>query len=277
MANQEQDATGPRPRPAIALATALAFAPSVTLPAGHTLAKTETAQSTVPRPDMPRHSPHRVGQAAGIVVGVSGSDGFVLTNRAAVPETSACRTIGVSQVGFNAIGPRGTLVARDKPSGLVLLRVASISSLSPRAAELRGEPGIRPGETVIAVGLPKWGGTYKVDSARGTIDVQSAPGNGRRLLRVTTPRHHPYGPGPLLDLAGNAVGIFIDRRGALAALGIERKVPLTENFAVGTKVIRAFLDAHNVRYRTTNPSAPLAAADLADKAYNFTVNVACWD
>ena len=83
--------------------------------------------------------------------------------------------------------------------------------------------------------------------------------------------------GPLLDLAGNAVGIFIDRRGAMAALGIERKVPLTENFAVGTKVIRAFLDAHNVRYRTANPSAPLAAADLADKAYNFTVKVTCWD
>ena len=221
--------------------------------------------------------PHMVGKAAGTVVGVSGSDGFVLTNRAAVPETSACRTIGVSKVGFDAIGPRGKLVARDKPSGLVLLRVTSISYLSSAAAELRGDTVIRSGETVIAVGLPQYGGRYKVDSATGTIEVESVPGGGRRLLRVTSPRPYPDQLGPLLDPAGNVIGMFIDRRGAIAALGIERKVPLTENFAVGTEVIRAFLDAHNVRYRTATPSAPLAAADLVDKAYKFTLNVSCWD
>ena len=230
-----------------------------------------------PPPIRYRHSPHQIGKAAGIVVAVSGSDGFVLTNRAAVPETSACRTIGVSQVGFDAIGPRGTLVARDKPSGLVLLRVADISYLSPGAAELRGEPGIRPGETVIAVGLPPYGNTYRIDGATGTIDIQSVPGDGRRFLRVTTPGHHPNQLGPLLDPAGNAVGMFIDRRGAMAILGIERKVPLTENFAVGTKVMRAFLDRHDIRYRTAGPSAPLTAAALADKAYKFTLNVTCWD
>ena len=81
--------------------------------------------------------PHMVGKAAGTVVGVSGSDGFVLTNRAAVPETSACRTIGVSKVGFDAIGPRGKLVARDKPSGLVLLRR---SRSLPERREDQGTP-----------------------------------------------------------------------------------------------------------------------------------------
>lgn len=258
---------------------ALAFASSVTLPAGDTLAKTELAQTPVPPPPEIRygHSPHQIGKAAGIVVGVSGSDGFVLTNRAAVPETSACRTIGVSKVGFDAIGPRGTLVARDKPSGLVLLRVTSISYLSPGAAELRRDIVIRSGETVIAVGLPRYGGRYKIDSATSTIEVQSVPGDGRRLLRVTSPRPYPDQLGPLLDPAGNVVGMFIDRRGAMAALGIEGKVPLTVNFAVGTKVIRAFLDAHDVRYRTAMPSAPLAAADLSARAYKFTLNVTCWD
>ncbi len=269
--------TEPRQRPAIALAAALAFALSVMLPAGHSLAKTKTAPLPKPPPERYGHSPHQVGKAAGIVVGVSGSDGFVLTNRAAVPETSACRTIGVSQVGFDAIGPRGTLVARDKPSGLVLLRVTYISSLSPGEAELRGKPGIRPGETVIAVGLPQWGGRYEIDSATGTFDVLSVPDGDRRFLRVTTPRRDLDQLGPLLDLAGNVVGMFIDRRGAMAALGIEREVPSTGNFAVGMKVIRGFLDAHEIGYRTAAPSAPLAATSLADKAYKFTVNVTCWD
>ena len=264
--------TGPRQLPVIALMVALVFAPSVTFAADDDPA---TQRSDFERPGNGHR--HQVGGGAGIVVGVSGSDRFVLTNRAAVPAGNSCYNIGVSQVGFDPSDFGVKLVARDKLSGLVLLRVSYIRGLSQGVSELSGEPSIRPGQTIIAVGLPRFGGKYEVVSATSTIDVQSAPGDNPRLLKVTTPHDHLNNPGPLLDFAGNVVGMIIDRHGAMAALGIEREVPRTENFAVGTEVIRAFLDVHDVRYRTALPGATTAAADLAKKAYDFTLNVVCWD
>lgn len=236
------------------------------------------AETAKPKPQPPHgHSPHLVGRAAGIVAGVSGADGFVLTNDAAVPATSNCVTVRVARVGVSALGQHATVVARDKPSGLVLLRVPQISYLSTTTAAFRTGAGIRPGETVIGVGLPRMGGVHKIDGVAGTVGVEALPGDSGYLLRVTTSGPALNEPGPLLDLAGNTVGMIIDKRAAMTVLRLKRKVPFSENFAVGVRTIRAFLDAKSIRYRMAGPGTVMTAAKLAKVAYEYTVSVTCWD
>ena len=218
-----------------------------------------------------------MGRAAGIVAGISGADGFVLTNYAAVPATSNCVTIRVARIGTSSLGHPATLVARDKSSGLVLLRVAQISYLSKTSAAFRAGVGVGAGETVVGVGLPRMGGVYKIDSVIGTAGVETLPGDGGRLLRVTTSGPSLSGPGPLLDHAGNTVGMIVEKRAAMTVLGLKRKVPFSENFAVGVRTIRAFLDAKSVRYNSVGPGTAMRMAVLAKAAYDYTVSVTCWD
>ena len=48
------------------------------------------------------------------------------------------------------------------------------------------------------------------------------------------------------------------------------------NFAIKASVVRAFLDSHDVNYRTESSDRILSAADVADRAKKFTVLVECW-
>ena len=81
---------------------------------------------------------------------------------------------------------------------------------------------------------------------------------------------------PVLDTAGNAVGVVIGKLNAIRIARATGNIPQNVNFAISAGTARAFLDAQSVSYETAPSIEGLKPADVAAKARRFTVPVECW-
>ena len=48
------------------------------------------------------------------------------------------------------------------------------------------------------------------------------------------------------------------------------------NFAISEGAVRAFLDAHDVPYKTAPSNRTMPTVDIAAKAKGYTVLIECW-
>jgi S1-C subfamily serine protease len=214
-----------------------------------------------------RHEPEKpklekYGTASGFVVT---SEGHVLTNDHVVDD---CREV---RLPLNVMAQ---LVARDEENDLALLQDADSSRSSATFGQGRGA---RPGDDVVVAGYPLQGVlTSDLSITTGTVSALAGPGNDRRYLQITAPVQQGNSGGPLLDLAGNVVGVVVGKLDALMVAGLTGDIPQNVNFAISAWTARAFLDAHNVPYETAPPEPRLTAREVAAKAQDYTVLVECW-
>ncbi len=110
----------------------------------------------------------------------------------------------------------------------------------------------------------------------GNVSALAGPGDDRRFLQITAPVQQGNSGGPLLDLAGNVVGVVVAKLDAIKVANLTGDIPQNVNFAVSAWAARAFLDAYNVPYETAPSEPKLAARDVAAQAREFTVLVECW-
>jgi hypothetical protein len=140
-----------------------------------------------------------------------------------------------------------TLVTGDGANDLALLRLPDAGSA---VATFRDGQGIRPGDGVVVVGYPLRGLLASgANVTTGTVSALAGILDDSRLLQVTAPIQPGNSGGPLLDLSGNVVGVI---------------------------VARALLDANNVNYETSASIRTLSAADVSERAREYTVVVECW-
>ncbi len=149
----------------------------------------------------------------------SASDGFVASSSGLIV-TSAGAVAGAS--GVEVVLPSGsvlpaTIAAADAATGVVVLQVSSASLPPP----LTLAPSAQLGAAVIAVSLP-FGGTASVDV--GTVseigltaqvpDLASSSGTSLvdGMMRTDAPEPPGSSGGPLLDTAGQVVGIMTGER-----------------------------------------------------------------
>jgi 2-alkenal reductase len=129
--------------------------------------------------------------------------GYILTNQHVI---DGADTIQI--VLANGAQMAATLVGSDQFSDIALLKV---DGTLPAAAEFGNSDALKPGETVIAIGSPlgdfKNTVTVGVVSATGrTLDT----GNGylmEGLIQTDAAINHGNSGGPLVDLAGQVIGI----------------------------------------------------------------------
>ena len=54
------------------------------------------------------------------------------------------------------------------------------------------------------------------------------------------------------------------------------RLPQNVNFAISEGAARAFLDAHDVPYKTARSNRTMPTVDIAAKAKGYTVLIECW-
>ncbi len=79
-----------------------------------------------------------------------------------------------------------------------------------------------------------------------------------------------------MDSSGNIVGIVVGKLDAVKVAELLGDIPQNVNFAIKGSVARSFLDANAVDYETDQSTTKLEAADIAERAREFTVLVECW-
>jgi S1-C subfamily serine protease len=194
------------------------------------------------------------------------ADGVLLTNAHVAQD---CREISVRRLD-GTISP-ASLLAADRTNDLALIKIASPT---PDTAQLRGNPEIRQGDNVIAVGFPL-SATLSAGTATtlttGTVSALAGVGNDSRMLQVSAPVQPGNSGGPLLDQSGRVVAIVSSRLDESATAAIPQNV----NFAIKTSVARAFMDAVGVTYQVAASERPLSTAEIGDRARKFTSFVTC--
>ena len=218
-----------------------------------------------PAPSLELTRPRLERESTGSGFRVSGQ-GHVLTNAHVVRGCTEVR-----------IPPSGTVevLAREGSSDLALLR--ALAETTPAVSKFRQGRGIRPGASVVVVGYPLRGLlASEANVSTGAVSALAGPGDDRRLIQITAPLQPGNSGGPVLDAAGNVVGVVVAKLDAIRIARSTGDIPQNVNFAISAGATRAFLDAEGVPYETAPSDDAMEPVEVAAAARKFTVLVECW-
>ena len=151
-------------------------------------------QAHAPAPE-PTHRPLEL-ESTGSGFRVSGQ-GHVLTNTHVV---RGCTEVRIPPSGVVEV------LAREGSSDLALLQTPARTARA--VAKFRQGRGIRPGASVLVVGYPRRGLlASEANVSTGAVSALAGPGDDRRLIQITAPVQSGNSGGPVLDAAGNVVGV----------------------------------------------------------------------
>lgn len=192
--------------------------------------------------------------------------GHILTNAHVVRR---CSKVDVKRPGD--IPARAVIVARDKVNDLALLKT-NLQGQAPPAFRT----GAKIGEAVAAYGFPLSGllatsGNFTT----GNISATAGLLDDTRMLQVSSPVQPGNSGGPLLDEAGNVVGVVVSKLNAIALASVTKDVAQNVNFAIKASLAVSFLEANGMSPETNASTSPLSSTDLADRAKRYTVAIEC--
>ena len=166
------------------------------------------------------------------------------------------------------------MIGIDARNDLALLKSAKAL---PTVAAFRGGRGVRTGEDIVVAGFPLHGLlTSDINVTKGIVSALAGPGDDRRKFQITAPVQPGNSGGPVLDASGHVVGVVVARLDALKMARRTGRLPQNVNFAISEGAARAFLDAHDVPYKTARSNTTMPTTDIAAKAKGYTVLIECW-
>lgn len=176
---------------------------------------------------------------------------------------------GCTQVKVNGVIAK--VRNEDPQSDLALLFSTTpgpIASLRSKRASV--------GETIAVAGFPLRGMLSGFNITTGNLSSLSGIGGDTRLYQISAPVQPGNSGGPMLDAAGNLMGVVVSKLDAIKAAKLTGDIPQNVNFAININVLRGFLDANNVEYDVSTNSNNIPTTVIAEKAKGFTALVECW-
>ena len=231
------------------------------------------------QPDEVPVKPETVGSGSGFVVNRAGE---ILTSHHAVER---CLDAGTT-ITFGGISHHAIVQARDAENDLALLVVDSgescvwwspmCSAVFDKPASFSDLPRASLGAEVAVAGYPLKGLLAPtLNVTRGNVSALTGLGNEAKWLQISAPVQHGNSGGPLLDKAGNVIGVVTAKLNAVRTAQETGDVPQNVNFAIKGAIVRSFLEIHGIEYSRQPSDEALTPEDLATLAHDFTVAVTC--
>lgn len=221
---------------------------------------TTVAAKSEPDPDKSKPEPGKTSTGTGFYVS---ERGHLLTSHHVV---AACTEISVRQPGQTAL--RARLVARDAANDLAVLTTDFPQKVVPPLS-IRA----RLGESVYVYGYPQSNvlastGNFTI----GNVTATAGTGDDTRKIQISAPVQQGNSGGPALDQYGNVIGVVQSKQVAFAS----GDVPQNVNFAIKSTIALNFLEANGIEAPiNVRMVDPLDGAAIAEKARDFTVQIAC--
>lgn len=210
-------------------------------------------------------------QKAKLVTGtgiIINNEGNILTN---VHVVNGCKSITVK--GYNATAISASIEALDPKNDLAILKTDTIFD---EAAVFR--PRSKPaklGENIAVIGYPLTGILSTEPKATfGQVNSVAGINNDYTLLQISAPIQGGNSGGPVLDAAGNVVGIVVSQA-SLALVAITGAVPQNVNFAIRSEIAQIFMTAHGIKFKTTEHPKKLENDEVAALGEKVAVFIAC--
>lgn len=169
-----------------------------------------------------------------------------------------------------------TVVGVDKALDLALLRT---DQAAPRTAYLRSNPGLKMGDNVNVIGYPgEHADTGKYLLKKAKVIDPDVDYKGVRSIQFTDSVDAGNSGGPLLDYAGNVIGVVVAkvsyyhvRPGQQA----DKQPYEVRGIAIGLQVLKPFLRRYDVFLTETSSYDIFPNPHPDDRAKEYTVNVLC--
>lgn len=221
--------------------------------------RAEPAQP-IPGKPLPRSS-----SGSGIVVS---RDGYILTNQHVVRQCDSYEVIDDANRKLAA-----ALQAIDVEKDLALL---TVKERFPAAAAVRKDAAPKLGEAVTVVGYPLVGvlgtrPTVGFGNISSTVGIRGDP----MQMQISVPVQRGNSGGPLMDQAGNVIGVVVSKLDAFKFAQRTGDIPQNVNFAIKGEVVRTFLDAQNIDFTSSDNSSRLDNTEIASRGAAVTVRVRC--
>jgi len=193
--------------------------------------------------------------------------GYVVTNSHVV---NNCNRIEIIQ---NDTKIDAAIVTNDSHNDLAVLKM---SKRSNKFATFRSGRGIRAGQDILAFGLPfKSILSDDLKGTKGVVNALAGLGNDTRFMQISPPVQPGNSGGPLLDQAGNVVGVVTAKMNAVKMAKHTGGIPQNVNFALKASLVSDMLEVEDIDYETASSKKKLKTVDIFDKAKKFTVLVEC--
>jgi TPR repeat protein/S1-C subfamily serine protease len=193
------------------------------------------------------------------------AEGHILTNRHVVED---CAQIWITDNG------RADLLAYNGRDDLALLRV---HQRFKGVATFRRQGAAPLAAEIVVAGYPLQSVlSNDLGVTTGVVGALTGLGGDPARLQVSAPVQPGNSGGPVLDRAGNVVGIVVSGLDAVLMANMTGDLPQNVNFAITASVATAFLDRFDAPYSFRLSEQTLSVAEVAAVARKFTVRVECW-
>ena len=210
-------------------------------------------------------APAPSSSGSGIVVS---REGTILTNRHVVQQCTSYEVIDDADRKLKA-----TLQAVDPTRDLAILKAEEgFRSVAP----FRREITPKLGEAVTVVGYPLVGvlgtkPTVGFGHVSSTVGIRGDP----TQMQISVPIQRGASGGPVLDQAGNVIGVVVSKLDALKFAERMGDLPQNVNFAIRGEFVRDFLQANRVEIHFSANAATLPNTEIASQGAQVTVRVRC--
>jgi S1-C subfamily serine protease len=213
----------------------------------------------------PTKPPAQSTSGTGIVVT---REGHVLTNEHVVRQCDALELIDDLNARYKAV-----VKATDSERDLALL---TAEARAGAIASFRKDSAPKLGEAVTTVGYPLVNvlgtrASVGFGHVASTVGVRGNPAQ----MQISVPVQRGASGGPVLDQAGNVIGVVVSKLDALKLAEKLGDLAQNVNFAVRGDTVRAFLEAQRVEYAVSENAAKLENTELASRGAAMTVRVRC--
>ncbi len=199
--------------------------------------------------------------------------GFVVAARRALTNhhvIEECRGVRIRASGGAEMPAR--VIASDRARDLALLEVPA--EAGPPLA-FRRNTNLRRGEGVVTYGFPLSGLLSSGPTlTTGEISALSGLGDNDRQFQISAPVQQGNSGGPLLDLAGNVVGVIVSKLNAQRVAQRTGDIPQNVNFAVKGAEALEFLRSHGVT-PLLGEGTSRSAAEVGEIAHPSTLFIRC--
>ncbi len=169
-----------------------------------------------------------------------------------------------------------TIEARDTTLDLALLA----TPLRPeRPARLRNAiAGVKEKEAVIVMGYPQEAAQHgRYEIAYSSVRALTGLTGEADWLQFEDSVRMGNSGGPLLDYAGNVVGVVTGKAKLVRSnlLAARDEIVGASDFAINISTLKKFLDAQRVRYESRDSLMKISASQVERTAQGYIVNVLC--
>ncbi len=212
-----------------------------------------------------------IGCGGAVANAASSGTGFAVGNGSSVITNfhvvDGCKSVRIANAGTGQIK--------------ILDRRNDIAVVQPdrpidRPLRFRSADQLKPGEEIIVIGFPLKGLLSSAPTVTTGI-VSSLAGLRDDLTRfqISAPVQPGNSGGPVLDRAGNVVGMVVSKLNVLRIARMTGDIPQNVNFAIPVSIITSVLADNSVKYQVGMSDGEKSIAEVVSGAAPGVVSLEC--